>query len=496
MNYGFVIDNRKCIGCHACTVACKSEHDVPIGVFRTHVKYVEKGKFPDSKRTFTVHRCNHCEDAPCVEICPTQALFTRKDGIVDFDSRRCIGCKSCMQACPYDALYIDPNTKTAAKCNYCTHRIDRGYEPACVVVCPVEAIVSGDLHDPHSAIAKLVATEPVSVRKPEKDTHPNVFYVEGDASSFAPEINRTNENIWGAQTGGVGYFARQDHEADDQSVEDQAGRRVYDVPSKGVLWGWHVPAYITTKAIATGLVLLGVLSLPLAESSQQALPLQRVAMLSLLFICLTGVLLVADLARPDRFIYVLLRPNWSSWLVRGGYLIFVFSLILVVIIVIGQNLRWLWQIAGFSAVTVASYTAFLLGQARGRDLWQSPVIAIHMLIQAIVAGSAAWIFLGIDVYAGVFFLFLSLLVSLVIVIVEAATPHGSRDSRLAMQHMLRGELAPSFYTSVLLGHMVPLIIAASNPNTALLRLAAVMAVLGIYFYESARIKAPQLVELS
>ena len=84
VNYGFVIDNRSCIGCHACTVACKSEHDVPIGVNRTHVKYIEKGTFPNSSREFSVHRCNHCEDAPCVTICPTTALFTRPDGIVDF----------------------------------------------------------------------------------------------------------------------------------------------------------------------------------------------------------------------------------------------------------------------------------------------------------------------------------------------------------------------------------------------------------------------------
>ena len=156
MNYGFVIDNRMCIGCHACTVACKSEHDIPIGVNRTHVKYIEKGQFPNSSREFSVHRCNHCHDAPCVEICPTTALYDRADGIVDFDSDRCIGCKSCMQACPYDALYIDPDTHTAAKCNYCAHKVDHGYEPACVVVCPVEAIISGDLDDPNSNISHLV----------------------------------------------------------------------------------------------------------------------------------------------------------------------------------------------------------------------------------------------------------------------------------------------------------------------------------------------------
>ena len=91
-SYGFLIDQRKCIGCHACTVACKMENEVPVGSFRTWVKYIEKGEFPNTRRYFSVMRCNHCADAPCVTICPTKALYTRDDGIVDFDNGRCIGC--------------------------------------------------------------------------------------------------------------------------------------------------------------------------------------------------------------------------------------------------------------------------------------------------------------------------------------------------------------------------------------------------------------------
>ena len=158
----------------ACTVACKSEHDIPIGVNRTHVKYIEKGIYPNSTREFSVHRCNHCEDAPCTTICPTTALFTRSDGIVDFDDDRCIGCKSCMQACPYDALYIDPDDHVAEKCNFCAHRIDIGLEPSCVVVCPEEAIVFGDLDNKDSDISQRVKNEKTTVRKQEKGAKPKL----------------------------------------------------------------------------------------------------------------------------------------------------------------------------------------------------------------------------------------------------------------------------------------------------------------------------------
>ncbi|MEW5991839.1 MAG: 4Fe-4S dicluster domain-containing protein [Chloroflexota bacterium] len=184
--FAWVIDQTSCIGCHACTTACKSENEVPLGVNRTWVKYVERGAFPETRRDIAVLRCNHCADAPCVKVCPTTAMFKRADGIVDFDTSRCIGCKACIQACPYDAIYIDPEEHVAEKCNFCSHRVDRGLLPACVVVCPTESLVFGDIENPASRAAQILASRPTTVRRPEQGTRPQAFYVGASAVALDP----------------------------------------------------------------------------------------------------------------------------------------------------------------------------------------------------------------------------------------------------------------------------------------------------------------------
>ncbi len=209
-NFAWVIDQTSCIGCHACTTACKAENDVPLGVNRTWVKYVERGTFPDTRRDIAVLRCNHCAEPPCVEVCPTTAMFKRPDGIVDFDTSRCIGCKACIQACPYDSIYIDPQEHVAEKCNFCAHRVDQGLLPACVVVCPTESLIFGDIEDPASRAAQIIASKRTTVRRPEQGTRPQAFYVGASATALDP-LAAVHEDryMWAdRQTGGAKDYTK------------------------------------------------------------------------------------------------------------------------------------------------------------------------------------------------------------------------------------------------------------------------------------------------
>jgi len=181
IQYAMVIDTRRCTGCHGCTVACKSENDIPLGYSKSWVEYIEKGEFPNVGRSFLPRLCNQCSEPSCVDVCPTGATFKREeDGIVVVDADKCIGCKYCIQACPYDARYVNPETGTVDKCDFCLHRVSQGLVPSCVNTCEGHARIFGDINDPESEVYKLLAVNSYSVLLKGMGTEPNVYYIGAD----------------------------------------------------------------------------------------------------------------------------------------------------------------------------------------------------------------------------------------------------------------------------------------------------------------------------
>ncbi len=199
MRYGMVIDLKRCFGCYGCQVSCKAEHATPPGVFFARVVKRESGTYPNVRKVFLPMLCMHCETPPCEAVCPTGATFKRPDGIVDIDREICVGCRYCMQACPYEARYFHAKerfyfgaqgpteyeavgyaqhpTGVVMKCDFCAQRLTRGEEPSCVLTCPTNARTFGDLEDPHSEVNRLIKERGGEPLHPELGTGPSVYYL-------------------------------------------------------------------------------------------------------------------------------------------------------------------------------------------------------------------------------------------------------------------------------------------------------------------------------
>jgi Fe-S-cluster-containing dehydrogenase component/formate-dependent nitrite reductase membrane component NrfD len=519
-----VIDQTRCIGCHACTTACKSENLVPLSVTRTYVKHVDVGIFPQARRAHQVTRCNQCAHAPCVTACPTSAMFKRADGIVDFDKSICIGCKACIAACPYDAIFINPEDHSAEKCNFCAHRLDVGLEPACVVVCPTQAILVGDMNDTESYVSQIINREAVAVRRPEKETLPKLFYKGAHQATLDPLAARRPDGglfMWSEQQQGSSQVVSGNPNSNNSSA---AALLSYDV-AHSIPWDWRVSLYTWTKGIASGVYLVAALLVLFGFLSELSwVWLWATPVISGSFLAITGGLLIWDLEHPERFYLIFARPQWRSWLVKGAFIIAGYTLVLALHFLaswLGSRLvqRWL-MIPGIPlSILTAVYTAYLFAQAKARDMWQNPLLPPHLIIQALLLGSAVlmpplvWIdgatqsddlsgmldFVRPEIHYLRWVLVICSLLHLLMVWGEVSLTHATAHARLAVWEMVWGRYKSDFWIGIglsVLGGAIPALAIFGLVSASLGVAATPLALIGLMLYENAYVQAGQSVPLA
>jgi Fe-S-cluster-containing dehydrogenase component/formate-dependent nitrite reductase membrane component NrfD len=481
---------------------------VPLSVTRTYVKHVDIGIFPQARRAHQVTRCNQCAHAPCVTACPTTAMFKRADGIVDFDKSICIGCKACMAACPYDAIFINPDDHSAEKCNFCAHRIDMQLEPACVVVCPTQAILVGDMNDADSYVAQIVNRDTVAVRRPEKETLPKLFYKGAHQATLDPLAAKRPEGglfMWSEQQEGPGYVTSGNPQFNNSSA---AALLSYDV-AHSIPWDWRVSLYTWTKGIASGvyliaclLVLLGVLNV------NNPIWLWATPVISGGFLALTGALLLWDLEHPERFYLIFTRPQWRSWLVKGAFIIAGYTLVLLLHFIASwagsTKFQSTLMIAGVPlSLLTAIYTAYLFAPAKARDMWQNPLLPPHLVFQAALLGAAlllpvaSWV--GQDLTLLLWILAITSVIHLLMVWGEVSLTHPTAHARLAIWEMVRGRYKTDFWMGTalsIIGGLLPILTVLGLVNVSIGLAGAPFALIGLMLFENAYVQAAQSVPLA
>jgi formate-dependent nitrite reductase membrane component NrfD len=396
-------------------------------------------------------------------------------------------------------------------------------QPSCQIVCPTQAIVSGDLDDPTSHIAYLTARQPVRARKPEKGTRPQLSYIDADESSLTPTatIQPLGFGMWSQMVNpvitdvslpllpGMAIDPAAANLLHDLSA--QAGRTVYNV-GHAIPWGTKVSLYIWTKSIAAGAFLLSAIGVGTGLVPDNPLLTWGSLLLALIFLGITNVLLILDLKRPERFYTILLRPQWRSWLTIGAYILVVYAALLglscLAALFGATSLRHflLWP-GGLGAMLAAIYTGFLFGQAKGRDLWLSPALPVHLLVQALLAGASILAIAGVLIPSNAAthgllhdMLLWGLLVNAFIVLVgELWMPHGTQDATHAARLILRGAYSQLFWGVVIgAGHLLPVVLLALIPGTPIgvTCLAGLCALAGLLVFEHIWLMAGQSVPLS
>jgi formate-dependent nitrite reductase membrane component NrfD/ferredoxin len=437
------------------------------------------------------------------------ALEKRPDGIVDIDPAQCIGCKACMHGCPYDALYINEETGTAEKCHFCAHRTELGLAPACAVVCPTEAIIPGDFDDPESRVSQMREAHSLLGRKIEAGTGPNVLYKEVGEAGIDPALTNLSEGfIWSDNPTGD----RMDAQMFEAMEERADARTVYDVPRKQI-WGGKITGYLFAKSIAAGAFLAGWVSQAIAGESESV---AIFAGIGLIFLLITGALLVADLKRPSRFWKILIQPNWSSWLARGTYIIVVYSALLAVWILLPfvsaeiptlfyQSLGWGTCVM---AALTACYTGWLFAQAKGRVLWMKRGYWAHLIIQAFVAGAALLTVLlgfggaeGAQLKALTDVLMFALAAHYIFLLVEhrMSPPGREKEFRRVVRLITHGPFRSRHLTSVIGGIVVPIVLIGFSEAFSLPyshAIAGVLALGGLWIEKDTFVRAGQALPIS
>ena len=396
-----------------------------------------------------------------------------------------------MQACPYDAIYIHPDNNTAAKCNFCAHRVEVGLAPPCVNVCPEHAIIAGDMDDASTEISQMLARHQFQVRKPEKGTRPNVYYIEGDEASLNPIYASTPESyMWSEIPQRVYQIAPPRLEqAESEAV------RVYDQgQSHEQSWGGKVAAYLWTKSMAAGIPMFAFVAAILSGELYFPLVFNIAA---ILLLAVTTVLLILDLKQPGRFHYIIFRPQWRSWLTRGAFILIGFGLFLGLNLIFGYILKspelffitfHLAVLFGFGS---AIYSAFLFWQAKGRDFWQSPLFAVHLIVMALLAGSGAIITIDDRTPFVRGILLLSLFLHGALITLDLMAVHSTKDAKIAARYMYRNNLT-FWIGGIFVGIFLPLVMLYFN----VMGPAGMAALIGLLLYERVWVRAGQVVPLS
>lgn len=423
-------------------------------------------------------------------------MYQREDGIVDFDKSICIGCKACMAACPYDAIFINPDDHSAEKCNFCAHRLEVGLEPACVTVCPVEAILVGNLSDPNDKVTHIVNRETVSTRRPEKSTRPKLFYKGAGQATLDPlaaNAPKGDTFMWSQMASGPGLI-NSGYPFEDSNHAATA-KLSYDV-SHTAPWGWRVSAYTWTKAIGTGTMLATLLFIYLggisAFNKTAALYLPVAALAGLV---LTSILLVTDLKHPERVMLLFLHPRFESWLVKGGFLLAIDGVATVIWSVAASArapaplIHIVGILLALAAGMTAIYTSFLFAQAKARDLWQSPLRAVHLFDQAMMVGFAVVSIFAGNLHQALVGGSIASALHIILVGLESWVGHPTEHAHVAIRHMIRGRYALAFWLGIATAGVGVLAPAIGS-------WALVVSAVGLLGYEHAYIQAGQAVPLA